>query len=165
VQSGHPTIVVGRDGRGVAVVALSGEHDDFTAVALANTIQAEFADGRDVIVDLSQTTFLDSTCAGALIAARRAAETKAVQLVIFLPETAGWPVQRLFETARLDSILEVVSTLEAAYGRTRVGREDRRTGQSRRNGGERRRGMVGGHVLERRSGGDRRAGGERRRAA
>ena len=61
-------------GDGVAVVAVAGEADLYTApelkAALADAIEGG---ARCVLVDLSQTTFIDSTTLGVLMGARQAA--------------------------------------------------------------------------------------------
>jgi anti-anti-sigma factor len=50
----------------VSVVALCGEHDISTAGALQAELNAIVATGANVIVDLSETTFIDSSIVGAV---------------------------------------------------------------------------------------------------
>jgi anti-anti-sigma factor len=50
----------------VSVVELRGEHDISTAGALQAELNAVLATGASVIVDLSETTFIDSSIVGAL---------------------------------------------------------------------------------------------------
>jgi anti-sigma B factor antagonist len=130
-EGGHPAIAVNRELGGVAVIALSGEHDNFSSPRLAKALAAQLAAGNDVVVDLSETTFIDSTTAGTLIAAKENAESSGARLVVLLNDAAGWAVRRLFETARLGAILTVASTLEDAFELTRAGRPDeRRSGRA-----------------------------------
>jgi anti-anti-sigma factor len=111
VQEG---ITVARETPGVAFVALSGEHDQYSSPRLAQVLADELAGAQSVIVDLSSTEFLDSTTAGALLVGNERAVKAERHLVVLLPESAGWAVHRLFETARLKSILTVVDSREAA---------------------------------------------------
>ena len=64
---------VGSDGDGdVPVVSVFGEVDLYTAPDLLETLRdLADADGRHVIVDLTGTTFIDSTGLGVLIAATK----------------------------------------------------------------------------------------------
>ena len=59
---------------GVAVVKLRGEHDLSTAQAVRSALRSAVESGPPaVVVDLSDTTFLDSSILGALIGAYRVA--------------------------------------------------------------------------------------------
>jgi anti-anti-sigma factor len=56
---------------GVWLVTLHGEHDLTTADALREALGRSFSGGSTVIVDLSETLFIDSTTLNVLIGARR----------------------------------------------------------------------------------------------
>jgi anti-anti-sigma factor len=113
-DGGHPNIAVTHDPHGVAFVHLTGEHDQYSASQIGSTLADELAAGRSVIVDLGGASFLDSTSAGALLVAHERAAKADLRLVVLLAADAGWPVHRLFETARLGTILTVVTDHDAA---------------------------------------------------
>jgi anti-sigma B factor antagonist len=92
-----------------AVVVLSGEHDGYSAVRIAKEIHALLEDDRDVEIDLRNATFVDSTTIATLIEAHRYAAERGHRLTVSIGETTGWPVRRLFELTRLDSLLTVVA--------------------------------------------------------
>ena len=107
-------IAVSHEGPDVAVLALTGEHDQYTSRAVSETIAEALAAGRSVVVDLRQTAFLDSTSAGALLVADQRATAAGLRLVIVLTDETPLPVVRLFETARLGQILTVAPAFETA---------------------------------------------------
>jgi anti-anti-sigma factor len=113
-EGGHPGIAVTRETPGVACVVLTGEHDRYTARLLTQTLAEELDALRSVVVDLGGASFLDSTNAGALLVANELAAKRGGRFVVLLPEEAGWAVRRLFETSRLDTILTVLDTRDAA---------------------------------------------------
>jgi anti-anti-sigma factor len=113
-DGGHPNIAVTRELSGVSDVELTGEHDQYSAPQITKALGEELAEGRSVIVDLGGASFLDSTSAGALLVANERAARADLRLVILLAPEAGWAVHRLFETARLGTILTVVASREEA---------------------------------------------------
>jgi anti-anti-sigma factor len=98
----------------VSVVALSGEHDYYSAPGLSKALAAELAEGRSVVVDLRAATFVDSTSAGALLVGDQRARAAGQRLVVLLPDDSAVAVLRLFETARLGSILSLAADYDAA---------------------------------------------------
>lgn len=56
---------------GVWLVTLRGEHDLTTAPNLRNSLARSFSGGWTVIIDMSETEFIDSTILHVLIGARR----------------------------------------------------------------------------------------------
>jgi anti-anti-sigma factor len=114
VQFAHPSIVVTRDRPGVTVLGLRGEHDQYSAPQLSKAIADELAAGKAVVVDLGDATFVDSTSAGALLVGNQRAVAADRRFVVLLPPETGIAVKRLFETARLGTILTVVAERDAA---------------------------------------------------
>jgi anti-anti-sigma factor len=55
-----------------AVVALVGEHDAYSSSRFENELVALLEEGRRIIVDLRDATFIDSTTLSALLAGRNA---------------------------------------------------------------------------------------------
>ena len=84
-----------------AVVALTGEHEAYSADRLARRLTALIAEGVPVTVDLTQAEFIDSTVVGALIAARRRAHAADLEFELELGAETGWPVRRLLEVIGL----------------------------------------------------------------
>jgi anti-anti-sigma factor len=91
-----------------AVVALSGEHEAYTADKLARHLSALLEEGVGVTVDLRRATFIDSTVIGVLIATHRRASEAGLDLVVLVGDETGWPVRRLLEVTRLAARLDVV---------------------------------------------------------
>jgi anti-anti-sigma factor len=63
---------------------MRGEHDLGDRRALAETLVA-VGDGCDVLVDLSECTFIDSTVLGVLLAAAQEREAAGVRLGLVIP--------------------------------------------------------------------------------
>jgi anti-sigma B factor antagonist len=98
---------------GVVVLSLTGEHDIATMPYLADRFEALHSGASDVVVDLSQTTFLDSSVLRVLLRRSEEAEHSGRGFALFLPPD-GPPtsVRRVVELTRLDEALPIVSTLE-----------------------------------------------------
>jgi anti-sigma B factor antagonist len=94
------------------IYRLRGSLDLATAPSLRAALLEAADEGKhDIVVDLSQLEFLDSTGLGAIIGAhRRALEHDGrVRLVV-----SDGPIQRLLSITGLMRILSVYSTLDAA---------------------------------------------------
>jgi anti-anti-sigma factor len=89
------------------VLTLAGEVDTFLLHRLEDELERLMSHPMPLVVSLAETTFVDSTILGALIAACREAAARGKQVLFFLPADAAHEVHRIFETARLDSILPV----------------------------------------------------------
>jgi anti-sigma B factor antagonist len=100
------------EGPETKVIAVAGEIDIFTAPDLrAAVVQAIDAGARGLVIDLSETRFLDSTALGVLIGALKRLRTIGGRLVIVNREPT---TARTFEITGLDQTLEIVETREAA---------------------------------------------------
>jgi anti-sigma B factor antagonist len=99
-------------GDGRTLIAVSGEIDLFTAPDLKAKITDAIAAGcRELIIDLTETTFLDSTALGVLIGAlKRLREQDGV--LVLVNERAS--IARTLEITGLDKIFTVVGDREAA---------------------------------------------------
>lgn len=84
-----------------ATVALQGEHEAYTADKLAKQLTALLDEGVSITVDLTETTFIDSTVVGVLIAAKRRASGSGIPLELALGRSTGWPVHRILEVTGL----------------------------------------------------------------
>jgi len=78
------------------VLRLDGEHDVSSAARLGRELEEVFGSGADVIVDLSEAEFIDSSLLGVLVHAHRVAESSAhVRLVVIAPPDS--PAAKLFD--------------------------------------------------------------------
>ena len=90
-----------------AVIALSGEHEAYSAGKLAKQLTSLIDEGAGVTVDLRHATFIDSTVVGVLIAAHRRATEASLAFGLLVGGETGWPVRRLLEVTGLDEQLGV----------------------------------------------------------
>ena len=75
------------------------------AKAFRDWVRSALNDGhRNIEVDLSQTTFLDSSGLGALVALQKTAAARQGRLLLVNPHPS---VQQILELTRLDGILEI----------------------------------------------------------
>ena len=101
-----------RAGEGVHVVAVTGEIDLFTAPEFKQRMSAPIDSGRShLIVDLSQTTFIDSSSLGVLIGAHRRLKGRGGRLIV---ACSSDPIVKTFRITGLDGVFTLVDSLEAA---------------------------------------------------
>jgi len=105
----------------VAVVTLSGEHDIYTAPTLRERIYAEVEDGRPVMIDLTATTFIDSSVLGVLIGARRRATEGDLGFAVCCGGELESGVRRVLEVTGLMSVLPVIEERDSALETVRAG--------------------------------------------
>ena len=97
---------------GAHVVAVAGEVDIFTAPELKRAIGAAIDGGaKEIVVDLTETRFLDSTALGVLIGAVKRLRPLEGRLVIVNTEPS---TSKTFEITGLDQIFTIVDTRESA---------------------------------------------------
>ena len=95
------------------VVAVTGEIDLFTAPEFKQRVSAPVDAGRvRVIVDLTETTFIDSSSLGVLIGAHRRLRRLEGELVIVCSNDA---IIKTFRITGLDGVFTIVSTLDEAF--------------------------------------------------
>jgi anti-sigma B factor antagonist len=94
-----------------SLVSVEGELDLFTAPSLKRTLVEELQAGsRRFILDLSLTTFIDSTTLGVLVGVTRRLEDGAkLGIVCTRPN-----VRKIFEFSGLDGTFAIFSTLDEA---------------------------------------------------
>jgi anti-sigma B factor antagonist len=99
------SIELGTDAEGRQVVAPHGEMDLATHTRLLRAIEDRMDAGHvDIVVDLSHTTFLDSTALGTLISARRRAYARKGSFSILCTNPR---LLRIFEVTSLDKVFEI----------------------------------------------------------
>jgi anti-sigma B factor antagonist len=92
----------------VSVVRLVGEHDISTAPALEATLDPILDGGRNIVLDLSRASFIDSTILRATILGHRAL-TPARIVAVAAPR--GTEPRRLIELVELTAIIPVFDSL------------------------------------------------------
>ena len=94
------------------VVSVTGEIDLFTAPEFKQRMSAPIDDGRsNLIVDLSRTTFIDSSSLGVLIGAHRRLKLRGGSLVVVCDDEA---ISKTFKITGLDGVFTLAPTIEAA---------------------------------------------------
>jgi anti-anti-sigma factor len=115
-QLGQLTVEQLADG---SVIALQGEHDLATAPVLAAELDALVAGGSNVVVDLSQTTFIDSSIVGVLHAA---STHKAAGQAVVLAAPPGTVSRRLVDLIALNETMLTFDSRDAALAYLAAGR-------------------------------------------
>ena len=107
--------VVARLTRELAVVSVSGELDLYTAPRVRTGIHEAGDVGADrVIVDLSDTSFIDSAALGVLVQETKRLEGRGQSLVLV---TSDPRTMRVIELSGLNRVLRTYATLQdAIYG-------------------------------------------------
>jgi anti-sigma B factor antagonist len=91
------------------VVAVTGEIDLFTAPEFKQRMSAPIDAGRsNLVVDLSGTTFIDSSSLGVLIGAHRRLKLRGGSLVVACDDDA---IVKTFKITGLDGVFTVVPTV------------------------------------------------------
>ena len=94
------------------VIAVRGEIDLFTAPELKQKLTDAIESGKNrIVVDLSDTTFLDSTALGVLIGAVKRLRSREGALVIV---NVDQNIAKTFEITGLDQIFTILSTRDDA---------------------------------------------------
>ena len=88
-----------------SVVALVGEHDLHSRVALEATL-AYAAEGRNVLVDLSRCSFVDSAIISLLLSTQRTVRKREGRCELVIPPDSG-DVTRLFEISGISGLFRV----------------------------------------------------------
>jgi len=101
-----------RPGGKAHVVAVRGEVDLFTAPEFKQRVMAPIGAGVDhVIVDLTETTFIDSSSLGVLIGAHRRLKSRGGRLAVACSTDA---IVKTFRITGLDGVFTIVDSVDAA---------------------------------------------------
>ena len=96
------------------VVAVRGEVDLYTAPEFKHRVTAPIAAGVEhVIVDLTDTAFIDSSSLGVLIGAHRRLKARGGRLLVACNREA---ILKTFRITGLDGVFTLVDSVEAALG-------------------------------------------------
>src|SRR5918992_5558152 len=93
------------------VVAVTGEIDLFTAPEFKQRVAAPIDAGRqNIVVDLSATTFIDSSSLGVLIGAHRRLKLRGGTLLVVCSSEA---IAKTFKITGLDGVFTLADSVEA----------------------------------------------------
>jgi anti-sigma B factor antagonist len=102
------------DEAGCPVVSVDGDVDLYSAPALREQLTSLLDGGEvNIVVDLSEVAFLDSTGIGALVAARAAADERGGSLPLVCTRER---ILKLFTITGLDGVLDIHDSVNAALG-------------------------------------------------
>ncbi len=102
-------------GEGAHVVSVAGEIDLFTAPEFkARIAQAIDGGATTVLVDLTGTTFIDSSSLGVLIGAHRRLEHARGRLMVVCENAS---ILKTFQITGLDNVFAIAPSVEAAVDR------------------------------------------------
>ena len=95
------------------VVYLGGEVDLYTAPELKQELHRLVAEGATrLVIDMSETTFIDSTTLGVLLSVVKRVRPEGGTVVLVCPDRN---VRRIFEITLLDRVFPIVDTREEAF--------------------------------------------------
>jgi len=92
----------------VALVSLIGEHELYGAPKLQEQIDSLIAEHLSIVIDLTDTVFLDSSIVGVLLKEQKVAASSGVDYTVVVSKSTGEPVRRMFEITGLSEILRIV---------------------------------------------------------
>ena len=96
------------------VISLTGEVDLYTAPEFKQQLLNVIAEGgKDVVVDFTNTTFIDSTTIGVLVGGVKRLRTNDGQLSLVCSDRN---ITKIFEITGLDRVFTIHPTREAALG-------------------------------------------------
>jgi anti-sigma B factor antagonist len=97
---------------GATILSIHGEADLHSAPALRDAIATAIEDGaQELVLDLSDTTFVDSMTLGVLLGAMKRIRARGGHLRLVVP---GTDVRRIFEITLLDRVFTLHETREEA---------------------------------------------------
>jgi len=103
-------------GPGVVVVALTGEIDLYTCPEFKQELLRVIADGATlVVVDLTKTTFIDSTALGVIIRGVERLKQRDGRLVVVCADPN---IVKIFEVTGLNRIFSVYDSRDEALAQT-----------------------------------------------
>jgi anti-anti-sigma factor len=121
----------GRDGE-ASVVRLRGEHDAFTADALSQILARAMAlslDGGDLVIELSQVTFMGIATVGVIIRVQESLREQSRSLTLRSPSP---PARRILELCGLSLLFDPPSPESSLLANPRA--EERATASAHRRG-------------------------------
>jgi anti-sigma B factor antagonist len=100
------------------VISLAGEVDLYTAPEFKQQLLEVIGQGgKQVIVDFSNTTFIDSTTLGVLVGGVKRLRTNAGQLSLVCSDRT---ITKIFEITGLDRVVTIYSTRDEAVSKLKA---------------------------------------------
>jgi anti-anti-sigma factor len=115
------TVTLERRDPPVGVVALLGDHDVASSKRLENELAVLLDGAVAVVVDLRETSFIDSQTLSVLLSARLHAEEASLGFTLVLPDDRSTQVNRLLDLTRLKEAFAAFASLERALSAARAG--------------------------------------------
>jgi anti-sigma B factor antagonist len=101
------------DGGADYIVSLGGEVDLYTAPELKQELHRLVSEGATrLVIDMSETTFIDSTTLGVLLSVVKRVRPEGGTVVLVCPDRN---VRRIFEITLLDRVFAIVDTRDEAF--------------------------------------------------
>ena len=97
--------------QGASIVVFTGEIDLESSPAARETLLKCFEHSDNVIVDLSDVTYIDSSGVASLVEALQAAKKNGSQFAL---AAVSEPTRRVLELARLDKVFTLYDSVELA---------------------------------------------------
>jgi anti-sigma B factor antagonist len=95
------------------IVYLAGEVDLYTAPELKQELHRLVGEGATrLVIDMSETTFIDSTTLGVLLSVVKRVRPEGGAVVVVCPDRN---VRRIFEITLLDRVFAIVDTRDEAF--------------------------------------------------
>ncbi len=111
-------------GDGAYVISLGGEVDLYTAPEFKQQLLEVIGQGgKNVIVDFSNTTFIDSTTLGVLVGGVKRLRPNGGQLTLVCSDRN---ITKIFEITGLDKVFPIYDSRDEAVAQ--IGQNDRATG-------------------------------------
>jgi anti-anti-sigma factor len=95
----------------VRIIAVQGEADRFRTDAVSAAIEAARSEGRAVVIDLSEASYLDSSMLATLVAASERGRADGERLVVLCEAPR---LRRSLELKGLQAVLRLADTREQA---------------------------------------------------
>lgn len=106
----------------VELVGLIGEHDLSTAQDLRRAFETARRNGRAIVVDLSNVTFVDSSIVAVLVEyGKQDGGDQAPAFVLWVPPSLDASVRRVLELTGLPDYIPSADTLDSAVGQVSGG--------------------------------------------
>ncbi|HET7428994.1 MAG TPA: STAS domain-containing protein [Gaiellales bacterium] len=100
------------------LLRLRGEWDTANSPTLTAELEAVFAHGTRVLIDLRETTFLDSAVLGAIVLGHERASRKPGDDLVIVSPPGSWP-RRLLDTVGFPRLVPVYDDVDAGLARFR----------------------------------------------
>ena len=103
---------------GIAVLGVAGEIDVYTAPEFKSAINRAIESGTtDLVIDLSQVSYMDSSGFGTLLGATKRVRPKGGSINLIGCSEA---IERMMRITRLDTVFNLFSTVDEAASRIRL---------------------------------------------